>query len=368
MDLLPNLHYDSTMMRFDAEEAFFLGDTVDRPVAADEWFVPDEVHLKAGRLSWGYATGRTVTPTRTAFEEFLRLRDAPDEAIRAYAQRWGLLYLCRRHRLPSSHAHFEPPDTGRDVWIAPNVLMDEGTLKLKRSGWFQRCPLNCGPHDTYWERTDDWRRYAREARALFALASELHRNELGNPDHWETLHPTTQLGETIVNQLRPSSVGDARLLLTTFVNRWLALGHVQPALGWGLGKPFFTFGNRTLFGYLAVQLLLLTGKTDGLAICTNCGEPYLPSRRPARGRRPYCGSCGIAAAQRAASKTYRDKKRRARELRETGKSMREVAAMLDARFSSVRGWLAEHAPRQRHRRLIRGDREDLTPRRSRAAL
>jgi hypothetical protein len=59
-------------------------------------------------------------------------------------------------------------------------------------------------------------------------------------------------------------------------------------------------------GAIAVQLLFDCARTDGLAVCTSCGTPFLPgSRRPRRDRNVYCSDCGLTAATRDAAARYR---------------------------------------------------------------
>jgi DNA-directed RNA polymerase subunit RPC12/RpoP len=65
-----------------------------------------------------------------------------------------------------------------------------------------------------------------------------------------------------------------------------------------------------LIGAVAVQLLFDCSRTDGLAVCTSCGTPFLPGpRRPRRDRNIYCSDCGIKAASRDAAARYRQTKK-----------------------------------------------------------
>ncbi len=46
-----------------------------------------------------------------------------------------------------------------------------------------------------------------------------------------------------------------------------------------------TYGRITggLFGAIAVQPAFAVAKTDGISICSECGRPYLPRRKPQEG-------------------------------------------------------------------------------------
>ena len=76
--------------------------------------------------------------------------------------------------------------------------------------------------------------------------------------------------------------------------------NVYPVMG-GLGL--------SLSGALTVQLMTAMAGS-GFALCSSCGEPFVPKRRqPAFGKRRYCPRCGRPAALRDAKATYRAKLR-----------------------------------------------------------
>ncbi len=70
-------------------------------------------------------------------------------------------------------------------------------------------------------------------------------------------------------------------------------------------KLLVRLGGYGLYGALAIQLMFNVCRTDGLAVCTSCGTPYLPSRKPRRDRNSYCAECGRKAAVRDAAARYR---------------------------------------------------------------
>src|SRR5207244_7489631 len=86
-------------------------------------------------------------------------------------------------------------------------------------------------------------------------------------------------------------------------------GGVRPFFEWGTGpgaKSSVRLGGYSLYGAIAVQLLFDVSRTDGLAVCTSCGTPYLPpTRRPRWDQNTYCPDCGKKAAARDASARYR---------------------------------------------------------------
>ena len=101
--------------------------------------------------------------------------------------------------------------------------------------------------------------------------------------------------------LTSAAAGSLRVRLSVFVGA-TALGRVPGSFVFAL----FGSGLGGLIGALAIQLVFEVCRTDGLAICTSCGTPYLPpKRRPRRDQNPYCTDCGISAARRDAAARYR---------------------------------------------------------------
>jgi len=94
------------------------------------------------------------------------------------------------------------------------------------------------------------------------------------------------------------------------LNHWLERAGVRPRLDWSQDKPQVQLGGGGLLGALVVQLLFDCSRTDGLAVCTSCGTPFLPAlRRPRRDHNPYCSDCGLKAAARDAAARYRQTER-----------------------------------------------------------
>src|SRR5258708_28996632 len=65
----------------------------------------------------------------------------------------------------------------------------------------------------------------------------------------------------------------------------------------------------SLFEYLRFQLAFAVGRGAGLALCASCGQLYSLQRRPNPNRLSYCHKCGRAAAMRAASARYRQRRK-----------------------------------------------------------
>jgi len=293
-------------------------------------------------------------------EDFLKLVRRPDEAVLAYARRWGPLWLCRHGEPWRNHQ----PECG-PAWDEAD---DEEDEEVAVRG--------------YWERTSDWRLMANEAAATIRIARQVQAGRLARLRDWETLRFLNQvllrtlmpdIGRVLVTmgeleqeafvfgerdelarRLYPtdeeieeqvqrslnskvkgtmdlvrtrrairelefekridrygreqlgSSLEVQRRLLSEVLNHWLEQGGVKPRLDWRPDRPEILLGGWGLLGAIAVQLLFDCSRTDGLVVCTACGTPFLPAfRRPRRDRNPYCSDCGMRAAARDAAARYR---------------------------------------------------------------
>jgi hypothetical protein len=228
---------------------------------------------------------------------FLRLADAEPEAILAFAEVWGPLGICR-HNKPSTHV--------------------PGRLVLELEGEdFQPCePMRRGLGGAFREPIERWRHYALQAGAIHHAAACLLKGKHVEAERWEPLRdlipgrwiPTDELpgaastvdvGSVHVEEVQLRRPEDRernlfdreRLVLTLAVQRWLDLGDVHLTASWGDGAGAVDLGRDSLFGALGLQLALTTTKHGGFFLCSYCGQPYVPERRPREGEEHFCGDC-----------------------------------------------------------------------------
>jgi len=350
-------------------DSFDTGEVLDHFVSGFEWAIPTRIELldfdflemPAGELE-GMLYYSVAQPLRRVhagpglLEDFLKLEMATDAAILAYARRWGPLWLCPVHSLPWRH----------DPECQPSISdwqPDEEEVELTDAELDRLRPEDL-PEDIsqtwYDELLSGWRALSRQARATIRLARRLHDGKLGQQADWDALPflqqplvrlvvprqgdpfatvedipDATQLGEVNDDaggssedldsdpdepyRRRLAALGRRRMansaefqrrLLGEVLNYWLELAGVRPRLDWSTLKPAVQLGGYGLIGALAVQLLFDCSRTDGLAVCTSCGTPFLPGpRRPRRDRNIYCSDCGIKAATRDAAARYRQTKK-----------------------------------------------------------
>lgn len=238
------------------------------PLDITGWYVPEVVNLQGDDLVWDWFStnaraGQEANRIRATSEllgNFIRLHDADDDRILKFARKWGMLYLCE-HGLPARHT---------------------GDVCLPLGKWIG---LNGRNH----EPIEGWRIYSRKAHELLNEAAKLYeeiRNR--NIDH-DLLNRQGRVAKDI--QL------------------WLDQAGTNVEFFWAENKQRVKLGTHSLFGALSVQLMALVSKTRGLAICSNCGEIYIPSRSPRTDQRNYCDKeeCRNLAAWRDAKRHERRK-------------------------------------------------------------
>jgi hypothetical protein len=292
-------------------------DSLDRSVGSRFWHATDSVELDSKKIrlilplmpgrAWPPARIiRLVGPGRDMLAKFVKLAEAPPEAILNYARTWGMLGVCERHNLPS--AHNPPPFIVRPLavgvssdWCQPQWSNDEG----------------------FRESVETWQGFSRLMRALLNIASDLHLNRQTCRGDWHSAF-TESPGHLVLllNELEIENWRFAReypdmwkepsetqwQVVERIVNLMLEWGNVRPIFQVTKGTPSIKLGSEGLFGALVVQLMFAISRMDGFAICTACGEPYPPKRRPRIDQRNYCSRPQCVKKRSAA--TSRDSRKR----------------------------------------------------------
>lgn len=276
---------------------------LDRPLLTGTWPVPTWIGRDGEQIvwSWGGSFVRREAPVDgkgPILEKFVRLADAAPDRILDYARHWGPLGLfedtliLELPRPGSVHVRAIQPHP----WNPPEGLFSDGPSSRRSSD---------GEYILDgWEPLELWRHFARVARAMINVAAMLHQEKIGATEDWQIIFEWHERSEP----WWPRALRFERLILAMVVNDWIELGNVRPRLDWDGEKPEIRF-DGSLFNALTVQLMAVTSKTGGTALCSSCGEPYLVSRRPRTGENHYCQDpeCGKKAAQRDAARRYRQK-------------------------------------------------------------
>jgi hypothetical protein len=240
-----------------------------------------------------------ITPSKGMLEEFVALADADENKYLEYACKWGLLDLCKEHFMPTSHNYNCEPIVCRTIVF--------GTTEKAAKAHHEKL-VSEG------ESISAWRDYARIARAILKSAARLHEGQMGADEDWGTLHFVEFLGWNHAERRKAKNRADIaqeKILIAEGVNYWLEIGGVQPSVSWKASRPIITFQcfkpYGKLFANLAILLMMAMSQIDSLAICSVCGQSYMPIRRPKNNQRRYCPDCKKVAL-RDASADYRRRK------------------------------------------------------------
>jgi hypothetical protein len=283
--------------------------TLERPVAIQPYHSFNKFRIEDGKIKISREAKRTVliTPSKGMLEEFVALADADENKYLEYACKWGILELCKEHFSPTSHNYnCEPIIPFRTIVLGPTEkAAKEHYEKILSEG----------------EPISAWRDYARFAKAILNIAARLHEGEIGSDEDWDTLHfdEAGFLGLDYAAERRKSKkfpdLYREKSMIANGVNTyWLGSGGVQPRVSWKASRPIITFEcpkpYGKLFANLAIQLMMAVSQVDAVAICSACGQSYMPKRRPKNNQRRYCPTCK-KVAQRDASADYRRRKSKA---------------------------------------------------------
>lgn len=308
----------------------------EQPVAIRSWARPSRVELAGDKLRWIASAGEGVLADEPEeqwqdlqpglLRGFLRLADASPEDVLRFAERWGVLELCR-HDLPCSHtlnagagklAVEALVPAGGDV---PSETYAGECRKRMRAGWVL-------------EPLASWRRIASSFGAIVRITSAERLGKPSGAGDWEVLGgdrilvPERAPGRSAPMGLRARtgrfrrldlrSLGldpEQRILIVSgyinsLIEGWLDLADTRLQYRWRPGGAELFVGTGGLFGALVVDLALAVGGSHGFAFCSSCSLPYVPGRQPSAGRRNYCGPCRREGVPLRDAK--RDQRRRAR--------------------------------------------------------
>lgn len=249
------------------------GGELDRPLDAGSWVAPDHIELDGHLLRWS-GRARESASRPGLLESFVRLDDAA--AVVEFAREFGpLRWPADRDGLP--------------------VL-------------------------TFAEDVQTWLGLSSTARGVLDLAQHLRLREPVPSSVWDTLAALDPKPKGRYVGVRLDPVGPLRWpfavalvepeqLVSLVLSAWLA--GVRVSMVWHARRPpEFRHQPGSVFGAVGLALSLAVSSVGGFAVCSECGRPYVPRRRPAAGRRRFCDPCrDVRAPQRAAEAAYRARRR-----------------------------------------------------------
>jgi len=223
-----------------------------------------------------------VTDMTGLLPAFAKLAEAEPERVAKFANHWGVMGFCE-HGFPQSRpftvvAHSHSP--------------------------------KCKP--TLREPVEQWKQVARSARAIMAIAVNLHRGREGRPEDWEVIYEGLRPKHLLTwdELIQAKEHWEARewQKLQSVLDYWLDLGGVRPRVKWDLYLPRGEWGLHVelgadgLFPNIARQLVFTCARHDGVALCRGCSDPYALLH----GNQKFCPTCrDKKVPQKLAMREYR---------------------------------------------------------------
>jgi len=258
-----------------------------RSVIQGDLWVPEKIGMQDGfLLASGNEGGRKKAVGAMMLAEFAEIGVTREESkVLRFAKRYGPIGFCK-HGLPYGH--------NRQSFARLINVGDCNPMPALVAGWDQGEPVTL------------WFEFAKQAQAILACSESLHRGKMPVLDDLKTVYPPW-FKQRPKQQSLPN-LATSRGLVEGVINTWVHLGGLRPHFRWnrsGCSVIFSTGDYCSVFGALAVQLMLAAANQEGFAICSHCGMAFFPKRRPNPRRRRFCRICGIRAAWRYSKQTLR---------------------------------------------------------------
>jgi hypothetical protein len=296
-----------------------------KPLDYGNWLVPPWVRVEGDNLIWpAIGQYRLVRRADSLLEDFVGLEPpalGENESrwrrnLLRFSERWGVMEVCSKHGLPVSH---NPINRMHRLagGCAPTLCQREPPLRSE--------PLSF------------WKDLILELRSILHVAAMLHRGDLPTREEvqscWPNLIGSPALKRTEIWQFLTAKVWS--------LIRYADLGVIPFPPTANSGVPRIRLRGPSLYAALVTELMFAVCRTDGLAICSSCGSPFFPTRRPRAKLRTYCEGCRTRrkAPVRDAMRAYRKRIREACDLSATGLSAREIAKQLSLPIQRVEAYL-----------------------------
>lgn len=268
--------------------------TFDRAETPGSWRVPDEIGFDGVTLTWDQTMLHSHMLERPAglVDALLDLAEAAGPEIAQFARTYGVVVLCDQHQLPIEH------------WRPTSGL-----------------PTPCTPlgGSTPYLPVEWYPRFSRQVGALLRLAAAVHLDTPGQDEDWLMVLPDMAGDRTTITKTwkerrvsETERVDEDREVLGEILDAYLRVADAHLTFEWTNEFPTYELRTPTIFSAVVVAVVYAISRTDGVAVCSACGRPYVPKRRPAPGRRSYCPrpECSTNARIRDANREMRARKRR----------------------------------------------------------
>jgi hypothetical protein len=154
---------------------------------------------------------------------------------------------------------------------------------------------------------ETFRNISLEFGALLRLAAAGRRSRAGDLSDWAFLEGFGDSRPKLPERRDPWA---ARWAVSDWVSWWMQKTGMAAFLTWPSKDQIeFHLGSLGPLSAGAKQLAFTVAQIDALAVCSECGKPFIPKRRRPQSRRAYCQKCGKRASDRRAQRDKRERER-----------------------------------------------------------
>lgn len=282
------------------------------------WYEPvtEDLPHVGSRLGWRVGGDHMSPRIDRCLSAFVRLADADDRKIVAFAEKWGSLGLCVCSH-GGSDVHLGCRGLGKDERSWSKDGLEQGRWYIDHSANLDD-PMEA--RVAHWEPLAAWRFYARAYRALLNLAVDLRVGRASKPEEWRDAYtrrgnlewdrladPMTWENRTfwpkLTNPAFNPSPEERRDQLCALITAQLRAARVQPQMVWKEETPQIVLSldavntlpsgtepwpGPRLYSVLACQLAAAVLSSSGVYRCAHCGQPFEANRRARADYPAYC--------------------------------------------------------------------------------
>jgi hypothetical protein len=159
------------------------------------------------------------------------------------------------------------------------------------------------------ESLELWRQWSKWAAAILRIKKKLGQNKRVEKEEWESLGNINMVDFPWMPEKSQRSI--RRDGFAHIVNAILFLWEVQPGIRWRSGDraPRFELHCSRTISVIGAELIFELSKLDSCVVCSDCGNIYLPKRKPREDQNHFCDDCSKKSSWKLAQRKRRQESR-----------------------------------------------------------
>jgi hypothetical protein len=303
----------------------------------------DDIRVRVLTYPSADVGAREYAPLRSEPALFMTFAktEPTEESILAFANRYGALGV-------RAEGHLTPMAAGEEWKKARAPLLERGRIVFgnpaelfdtwKSEIWWMSRTVRLwqilqsnDPEEI--ARHVKWREHPRGVyRVMYHVDSSIAEPKRGTSENFITIG-VIEPHMNVLNLRYGEASRPARQYIASCINRQLA-SVVSPHLDWETDGDVLHlhFAPRNLIGAIWLQFAFAVAGKSEFRGCKACGRLFEVSQAASRSDKLFCSdACRVSA--------YRERQEQARQMFAAGKSLKEIATVLDAKADAVKRWV-----------------------------